>query len=254
MADKSNKLEQCLQDYYDYHHFILLPTLYEVDEKVSNNSLKLHQAIGFNMVIAHALDYMLAIQKERSDEEVNRKSIMQRLDNGYHIEGGKFTNNKFQLIDAVNNSMKHIRLAPQRYKKLIDEYGHLSFRLLVGDSGIVYMKTERYQFDYGRIVLRSISKTLGFSYDEPDMILDTIDGEDGYIEAYDPDLDPSDPSTAIDRMVEYCNPTCIDCDEGENDCTCEEFRYGDVLGGFCPDFDHEFDVDSTMAEIGSSWK
>lgn len=113
----SDKLEQCLLDYYDYHHSILLPTLYEIDEKVSSNTLKLHQAIGFNMVIAHALDYMLAIQKERTDEQVSRKSIMQKLDIGYHIEGGRFTNNKFQLIDAVNNSMKHITLAPNRYKK-----------------------------------------------------------------------------------------------------------------------------------------
>ncbi|EMK3512074.1 hypothetical protein V8094_004610 [Vibrio parahaemolyticus] len=250
----SDKLEQCLLDYYDYHHSILLPTLYEIDEKVSSNTLKLHQAIGFNMVIAHALDYMLAIQKERTDEQVSRKSIMQKLDIGYHIEGGRFTNNKFQLIDAVNNSMKHITLAPNRYKKLIDEYGHMSFRLLVEDAGVVYMKTERYQFDYGRIVLRSISKILGFSYDEPDIILSTIDGEDGYIDAYDPYLDSSDPSTAIDRMIEYCNPTCFDCDEGESECTCEECRYGDVSGEFSPDIDHEFDVESTMAEIGSSWK
>ncbi|MBN7280189.1 hypothetical protein GU254_15770 [Vibrio cholerae] len=250
----SDKLEQCLKDYYDYHHSILLPTLYEIDEKVSSNALKLHQAIGFNMVIAHALDYMLAIQKERTDDQVSRKSIMQKLDIGYHIEGGRFTNSKFQLIDAVNNSMKHITLDPDRYKKLIDEYGHMSFRLLVEDAGVVYMKTERYQFDYGRIVLRSISKILGFSYNAVDYILSTIDGEAGHIDTYDPYLDSSDPSTAIDRMIEYCNPTCVDCDEGENECTCEEFKYGDLLGEFSPDIDHDFDVESTMAEIGSSWK
>ncbi|ALS33056.1 hypothetical protein PTRA_a1915 [Pseudoalteromonas translucida KMM 520] len=55
-------------------------------------------------------------------------------------------------------------------------------------------------------------------------------------------------------MIEFCNRTCFDCDEGENECTCEEFRYGDVLGVFSPDIDREFDVDSTMVEIGSSWK
>lgn len=252
----SDKLEQCLQDYFDYHHLILLPTLDEIDRKVSSNNLSLHQAIGFNMVIAHALDYMLAIQKERSDKDVSRKSLMQIIDKANYIYGGKFTNDKFQLIDAVNNSMKHITLEPKRYKEIIDEYGHMSFRLLVEESGIVYMRTEHYQFDYGRIVLRNISKILGFSYDEPDIILSTIDGDCGAMDtgSYDPDLDPLDPSTAIDRMVEYCNPTCIDCNELENNCTCEEFRYGNVRGEFNPDYDHEFNVDSTMAEIGSSWK
>ncbi|MBB1273490.1 hypothetical protein [Psychromonas sp. SR45-3] len=250
----SGKLEQCLNDYYEYHHSILLPTLRDISNKVEENTLKLHQAIGFNMVIAHALDYMLAIENARSDEPVSRKSIMQKLDHSYKVEGGKFINNKFQLIDAVNNSMKHINLHPGRYKKLIEEYGNMSFRLLIEESGIVYMKTEHYQFDYGRIVLRSICKILNFSYDDHEIILGTIDGEDGCIEVYDPSLDPTDPSTAIDRMIEYCNPTCIDCDEGEEECTCEEYVYGNTAGEFSPDFDSEFDVNSTMSEIGSSWK
>jgi hypothetical protein len=185
---------------------------------------------------------------------VYRGSIIQKLDHGYKVEGGKFTNNKFQLIDAVNNSMKHINLDPGRYKKLIKEYGNMNFKLLVEKSGIVYMKTGRYQFDYGRIVLRSIGKILNFSYDEHESILSTIDGEDVFSGAYDPSLDPSDPSTAIDRMTENCNHTCIDCDEGEEKCTCEEYVYGDTSGEFSPDFDSEFDVDSTMFEIGSSWK
>lgn len=157
----------------------------------------------------------------------------------------------------VNNSIKHINLDPNRYRELIDEYGSLSFRLLVEKSGIVYMKTKRYQFDYGRIILRNISKVLDFTYEyeEIDCILDILDGNDcSTIDVYDPALDPSDPTTAIDRMIEYCNPCCIDCGEYGDDCKCEEYVYGNSTGEFNPDYNQDFDIESTMMEISSSWK
>ena len=120
--NKSNNLEKCLRDYFDYHCSILLPALDELENKIEDNKLKLHQAIGFNMILSHALDYFLAIQNSRFEDQIYRKSLMKHLDNGYSIEGGKFTNGKFQLIDAVNNSIKHINLDNNRYKKIIKEY------------------------------------------------------------------------------------------------------------------------------------
>ncbi|HEI6789165.1 TPA: hypothetical protein SK266_000628 [Yersinia enterocolitica] len=252
----SEKLEQRLNDYHLYHHSILLPALNEIEEKVSENTFRLHQAIGFNMIIAHALDYILAIEHVRHDKKISRLEIMQRLDSAYRIEGGKFTNGKFRLIDAVNNSIKHINLDPEKfknYRELIDEYGDMNFRLLSEESGIVYMKTKNYQFDYGRIILRNISKIFKFQYDDPDCILSTIDGDDVYICSDELSLDPSDPSTAIDRTIFYCNPICLDCGEGEDECTCEKFIFKNEVGEFNPDIDHSFNVEYTLAEISNSW-
>ena len=177
MSNKTDKkLEDCLVDYFDYHHLILLPSLRELEGKVTDDKLRLHQAIGFNMLIAHALDYLLAIEKSRGSEN-NRKSLMKQLDEGYAVDGGKFRNGKFQLIDAVNNSIKHIHLDKNRYKRIVNEYGDMSFRLLVEDEGIIYFRTDNYQFDYGRVVLRNISEVLNFSYNEPEIILATLDCE-----------------------------------------------------------------------------
>lgn len=90
-------------------------------------------------------------------------------------------------------------------------------------------------------------------YDDPEIILGTLDCEP--IEYCTPDyLDPSDPMTAIDRMVHYCNPVCVDCGEGEEECSCENFLYGEENGEFSPEFDDNFDIESTMSEIGCSWK
>lgn len=47
------------------------------------------------MVIAHALDYLLAIENARSSQQITRKQIMQKLDSTNSVEGGKFINNKF---------------------------------------------------------------------------------------------------------------------------------------------------------------
>ena len=250
--DNNTKINECLNYYFDYHHSILLPSLKDLYCKVTDNELRLHQAIGFNMILAHALDYLLAIEKARGLEK-NKKDLMKQLDEGYAVEGGKFRNGKFLLIDAVNNSIKHIHLNNSRYKKIINEYGHMSFRLLVEKSGIIYFRTKNYQFDYGRVVLRNISEVLNFSYDDPEIIIGTLDCEP--IEYCPPDyLDPSDPTTAIDRMVDYCNPVCLDCGEGEEECNCEKFLYGEENGEFSPVFDDDFDLQSTMSEIGSSWK
>jgi len=246
------QLEECLIDYFDYHHLILLPSLRELKDKVTDNKLRLHQAIGFNMVIAHALDYLLAIEKARGSEK-SRESLMEQLDKGYAADGGKFQNGKFQLINAVNNSIKHIHLDKCRYKKIINEYGNMSFRLLVEEAGIIYFRTDNYQFDYGRIVLRNISEVLNFSYDDPEIILGTLDCEPIYCSVPD-HLDPSDPMTAIDRMIHHCNPVCVDCGEGEEECNCKKFLYSKETGDFCPRFDNDFDLESTISEIGSSWK
>ena len=55
-------------------------------------------------------------------------------------------------------------------------------------------------------------------------------------------------------MIDWCNPICVDCGEGEEDCNCEKFFYGKDTGEFSPVFDSDFDLESTMSEIGSSWK
>jgi len=251
MNTKINNIETCLNDYFDYHHSILLPTFRELENKISNNVLRLHNAIGFNMIIAHALDYLLAIEMVRGSNS-SRKKLMIKLDEGYSNNGGYFSNGKFQLVDAVNNSIKHINLDGKRYSRLIKKYGDMSFRLLYEKDGIVYFKSQNYQFDYGRVVLRGISNILNFTYDEPEIILGTLDCLPT-IYCLPDYLDSSDTSTAIDRMIDYCNPICLDCREGEDECNCDMFIYGKKAGDFNSDIDHSFNLELTLSEIGNSW-
>lgn len=244
--------KQCLLDYTQYHHSILLPALDDLEERVEERNLRLHQAIGLNMVISHALDYLLAIECARGNK-IGRKKLMEKMDKYFSIAGGKFVNGKFQLIDAVNNSVKHINLDANRYEKLVTEYGPMSFRLLTEVEGSIFFVTRKFKFDYGRVVLRNVSQILNFSYDEPDCILALLDGENLVIPMDEP-FNPSDPATAIDRMISHCNPECKDCGELELECNCDKFVYGVSNGEFCPHINQNFDCEAVMREIGSSWR
>lgn len=49
----------------------------------------------------------------------------------YGVGGARIGNRKFELIDAMNNSLKHISLDPKRYGGVLDQYGPVTFRSLV---------------------------------------------------------------------------------------------------------------------------
>ena len=246
----SANLEKSLEDYSFYHHNILVPALDAVQSKVSSDTLKLHEAIGYNMQVAQSIDYLLAIEKARGTD-VTRKGLIMLLDDYYGTSGGIFSNGKFQLVDAANNAIKHVNLDPKRYKQVVSEYGPMDFKLLEEKDGKIFFKTKNYKFDYGRVVLRNIAKVMNFSYDEPDVILGFLDCEQCYECG---DEYPDEPEFAIDRMIDYCNPVCLDCGEGERECACSEFVYGNKNGEFNADFAPGELIDSVMEQIGSSWK
>ena len=81
-----------------------------------------------------------------------------------------------------------------------------------------------------------------------DFINGRISGSTGYgyldydYESYD----------AVDRMIDNCNPECMDCGEGSNDCECPNFTYGANKGDFNSNTDPDFDFDDVMSNISGT--
>ena len=80
---------------------------------------------------------------------------------------------------------------------------------------------EGYRFDYVRVVLFPAYRALAnWDFETTADVLEFARGEfniDGW--SADDDLMASnDPADAIDQMIAACNPHCLHCDEGEDDC------------------------------------
>lgn len=84
--------------------------------------------------------------------------------------------------------------------------------------------------------------------DVDDFINGRICGSTGYGN-FDYDYQPHD---AIDRMIDACNPECMECGEGENDCDCPNFIYGASRGQFSSNTDPNFDFDDVMSNISGT--
>lgn len=117
--------------------------------------MNLHHVFSFNAILAHAVDYMLFIAKKKTS--TNRKCFIKSFDERYAIDGCSHINNKFALLDAVNNSFKHVELDKNRYKHLTERYEDLSFHSFKPDQGKVFFDMPSYRFDYSRVVLRPIA-------------------------------------------------------------------------------------------------
>lgn len=156
------------------------------------------------------------------------------------------------MLDAVNNSFKHVELNHKRYPDLIKEYGDLTFHSLKGHNGKIFFEAPSYQFDYCRVVMRPIAKTfdcgLKISNDIDDFINGRICGSTGY-RHFNYDYEPHD---AIDRMIDACNPECMDCGEYGDDCDCPNFTYGEHKGEFNGNVDSNFGFDDVMSQISGT--
>ena len=229
---------------------VLIPASDEFFSQLSNNELKLHHVFSFNAILAHAIDYMLFIAKKMTD--VTRTDFIKNFDERYSVDGCEHINNKFVLLDAINNSFKHVELDQKRYKKLIEEYGDLSFYSLKNEEGKVFFTMQTYKFDYSRVVLRPIAAIFNCGLkninDIDDFINGRICGSTGYGH-FEYDYGPHD---AIDRMIDYCNPECMDCGEGSEDCDCPSFTYQSNTGEFNPNTDPSFDFDDVMSNISGT--
>lgn len=246
--NKEVSIEIDINYFLSYKNDVLAPATKEFFELLNEDNLKLHHVFSFNAILAHAVDYIIFAGGE--NRGTPRGKFISILDRIYALEGGKHINKKFALLDAVNNSFKHVELDKKRYQHLIDEYGDLSFRSLKYDYGKVFFEMPLYKFDYARVVLRPIAKIFNFNLinkdDVDDLIGDNACSAAGY-DCYD-----YDSHEAIDRMIDFCSALCVDCGEGGDSCNCHEYIYRGSSGVFNPDLDPEFNFEDVASNISGT--
>lgn len=215
----------------------------------------LHGAFAMNLFVAHAVDYVYAIRSALGFKE-SRRDFVRTFDRSFAVGGSRLADRKFELIDAINNALKHIRLDPGRYRDVEHRYGPISFQCLVEQDGRILCLLDGYRFDYVRAVLNPASSALiewHFEHDSDvrrfargDLELDAYSAEDALMQS-------DDPTDAIDQMIMACNPRCFQCDEGEEDCVCAEYVFAGETGRFEPRFQAEFNFDAVMRRISGSY-
>ena len=216
---------------------------------MKNNDVMLHHCFSFNSILAHAIDYIVFIAQKNGN--ASRGKFIKEFDEKYRVDKAIHINNKFMLLDAVNNSFKHVELDKKRYSDLIKQYGSLSFHSLKPKDGKVYFDMPSYKFDYCRVVMRPISAIFDCDLKTTWDVINFINGDycgstGSGIFVYD-----YEPWDAIDRMIDYCNAPCIECGETE-DCECEKFIYDGNQGQHRPDVDPKFDFDDVMSNISGT--
>ncbi|MCW7550406.1 hypothetical protein OO184_21355 [Photorhabdus sp. APURE] len=229
---------------------VLIPASEEFFSLLNENSVNLHHVFSFNAILAHAVDYMLFIAKKKTS--TNRKCFIKSFDERYAVDGCSHINNKFALLDAVNNSFKHVELDKSRYKHLTEQYGDLSFHSLKPDQGKVFFDMPSYRFDYSRVVLRPIAAIFNCDLKSIDDIDDFINGRRCGSTGYGHFDYDCEAHNAIDRMIDYCNPECMDCGESGDSCDCSSFTYGREGGQFNPNIDQNFDFEDVMSNVSGT--
>ncbi|MCS6191998.1 hypothetical protein [Shewanella baltica] len=250
---KHNKIPNEKGENYliSYINDVLIPASNEFSNHLSKNKVRLHHVYSFNAILAHAIDYMVFIAK-KNNNKASRKAFIKEFDDRYAVDGCEHINNKFTLLDAINNSFKHVELNKIWYKELIKKYGELSFHSLKYENGKVFFVMPDYKFDYSRVVLRPIAAIFNCDLKTTDDIDDFINGRiygsSGYGH-FNYDYEPHD---AIDRMVDACNPVCMDCGEGYDKCDCPNFIYHGNRGEFSGNLGPNFDFADVMSNISGT--
>lgn len=248
-------LEQTCTDYLRYLHVILEPAMAALQADMDARRASLHRIFGANLFVAHAVDYIQAIRKADGVNE-GRLDFVRRFDRLFCVGGTRLSNRKFELIDAINNALKHIRLDTKRYRDLEKRFGPISFQSLYEDNGRVLCILEGYRFDYACVVLRPAYRALA-NWDLRNTA-DVLEFSRGEFDVDDWSADDElmasdDPADAIDQMIAACNPPCIHCGEGENECVCAEYVFGGEMGQFEPRFCSDFNFDRVMSRISGAY-
>lgn len=255
MPPSPEALDQACADYRQYLHTILEPAMTELQADVDEQQVRLHRIFGANLYLAHAVDYILAI-RETAGIDDPRREFVRRFDQLFCVDGARFSNRKFELIDAINNALKHIRLDLKRYRALEQHYGPISFQSLYEEEGRVLCLLEGYRFDYARVVLLPACRALlNWEFETTEDVLDFARGEFQISDwsADDELMASDDPADAIDQMIVGCNPKCEYCGEHEQDCYCAEYVFEGQKGRFEPLFRADFDIDTVMARISGAY-
>lgn len=251
--EMSDAVTEACDNYVQYLRLILRPAMRELEMSMDARNLRLHQVFGANLYLAHAVDYILRI-REAAGLGGKRKKFLSEFDTLYSVEGARFGNKKFELIDAINNALKHIRLDPIRYKHLEEQYGSISFQSLVEQEGEVFCILDGYRFDYARVVIRPAWNALNSWHLEgtEDVLAFACETEDQWAQAEQ--VSASDCDDPIDAMIEHQNPVCDDCEEYEGDCRCSQYVYEGEKGEFVPRFRGSFDFDEVMSRISGAYR
>ncbi|GEM_PF-712365 len=263
-SEVDRKVKVACENYLRYQNEILVPLSRDVCAQVESKEIKLHQAFSANYFLAHAVDYIHAIRKSNGVDE-SRTKLIEGFDRRFGVRGARLSSIKFKLIDGVNNALKHIELDSKRYRALEDIFGPISFRCLVEHNGKVLCFLDGYRFDHVKVVLLPALEALASPrLAECDDVLrfamsrgsvaSVITGdfqveEEGY-EWFEMD---DDPSTAIDRMIDYVNPCCANCSEAGDECQCAEYMFEGKAAKFEPMFDRNFDFNHVMSQISPGY-
>lgn len=242
-------------DYRRYLDAILKPAILSLEAGIDARCSSLHGVFGANLFVAHAVDYIQAI-READGLKQTRRDFVQDFDRLFGVGGTRLSARKFELIDAINNAVKHIRLDPVRYKQLEQRYGPVSFQSLSEEDGRVACILDGYRFDYARVVLRPACRALsGWDFETAEDVLEfargNVDVDDW--SADDELMASLAPEDAIDQMILACNPVCTHCEEGEDDCVCAEFVFEGEQGQFESRFRADFDFDAVMSRISGAY-
>ncbi|NOR54571.1 MAG: hypothetical protein GQ531_00015 [Sulfurovum sp.] len=236
-----------------YINDVLLPSSKEFMELLTNNQVMLHHAFSFNAILTHAIDYMVFLAKKMGT--ATRTSYIKEFDEKYNVSGAIHISNKFRLLDAINNSFKHVELdnSQSRYRDLIEKYGELTFHSLKSMNGKVYFEMPTYKFDYGRVVLRPIAIIFDCNLKSTKDIVDFINGDRKGSFCYGSfdTVYEYEPWDAIDRMIDNCNPQCMNCGEYQN-CECSSYKYASMKGKSDPDTDPKFAFNDVMSQISGT--
>lgn len=249
-------LQQACDDYRHFLTYILKPATRDLEERVRADAVMLHHAYGANLLAAHSVDYLLAVRKADGVDD-SRTKLVNTFDKKFSVPGAYLRNRKMELIDAINNGLKHIRIDRERYKALDERYGEISFQSLVAHKGCVMCHLDKYRFDYCRVVLLPALRALS-DLDVPSnmSILEFARGD--FEVRSSPDLDdlydPHDPSTAIDRMIEICSSPCANCEQAADDCRCSEYIFDGTSGQYEPLYKASAsEFDDLMSQISPSY-
>lgn len=238
-------------DYLKYLESILEPALTELEETTRARRLTLHQVIGANLCVAHAVDYIQAIRAADGIKE-KRSELITKFDAEFSIDGTRIQGGKMTLVDAVNNAMKHIRINPNRYEDLVQKYGQLSFECLVAYEGRVLCILDGFRFDYVRAVLLPAFRALrGWQFDDEVDVLEFARGGLVFDSGGWCACEEDDP---IDAIIDAVNPTCLNCDESEDECVCAEYVFDGRAGEFEARFTSSAELDTLFSEVSGAYR
>ncbi|WP_223508768.1 MULTISPECIES: hypothetical protein [unclassified Pseudomonas] len=257
VALQTSTLDRACEDFEHFIKYILEPAKDDLEALVSKNEAKLHQVFGANLILAHSVDYLQAVRAADGITET-RKELVAAFDAKFSVPGAYLANRKMELVDGINNALKHIRINPARYKGLGERYGQISFQTLMEEEGRILCHLEDYRFDYCRVVLLPALKALSnWEFEGTDDVVRFARGDyivsasTPYLDIYDPD----DPSTAIDQLIELSNPPCVNCDQSHDDCLCAKYVFAGESGRFEPAYAPTAgEIDQLLSHISPSYR